>query len=475
MDNSNSEKRVWLLLVLPLALALLNLRFLWLQCFNPLDTSNPESMVVYFAERVANGQNLFLDFHKPPYILIQYTPFYYWLLGQTASWFNFSREGIFISGRIFTFGGSLLIGLLLYLRVRSDEEEIPAAASGSLFFLSSYILWPWAATNRPDVLGVLFSLAGFLLFVQFANSRIRWLSIGLFVLAFFTKQNFLSAPFSILFWLILDKRFKEAFLLAASFGILVLTILFAMDHSTGGLSTMNLLDPNWAAPLAFQNLRLVTLTFLQISPLVLMLAVAGGARKSWKQPESIYFAVSLSFAILTSSKLGSNVNYFIEPLSAACLLVPAGLRSMISLFRGPQRAFLIAAFLVLLIPSINFMSHSLNTLHFENETDIRRRVVELNGLLITDNPRFALISKQPFLLEPFPLSYMEKTGKWSSTDIVEKLRSQEIKLVVLTLPVENAFGWQGFKRLPIPVLGAIQKYYKYDGTLNGYHVYVPKN
>jgi Dolichyl-phosphate-mannose-protein mannosyltransferase len=474
MENSKTERRLWLILLLPIALAVLNLRYLWIQCFNPSDTSNPESMVVFFAERVANGDGIFLDFHKPPYILIQYTPFYHWMLGQTARLFGFSREGIFISGRIFVFGCALLIGLLLYLRGRSEEEGVPAAASGALFFLSSYVLWPWAATNRPDVPGVLLSLAGFILYTQFRKSGLRWLSIPLFVLAIFTKQFFISAPIAIFLWLILEKKTKEAFLLAGSCALIVVAILFALDRSTDGLSTMNLIDPNSAAPFGWQNLRLVTLAFFQISPLPLMLAAAGAVHKGWRRPETIYFGVSLAFAILASSKLGSNMNYFIEPLAASCLLVPAGLRSMIDLFRGPRSAFLIAAFVVLLIPAINFMGHTLANLKFPNENAIQQQVTAAKGLIITDNPRFALISRQPFMLEPFPLSYMERAGKWDSSRITEMLRDHQIEMAVLTLPVENALGWQGFKRLPASVLGAIEKYYRLDRTIDGYYVYLPQ-
>jgi len=474
MENSKTERRLWLILLIPIVLAALNLRYLWIQCFNPSDTSNPESMVVFFAERVANGDALFLDYHKPPYILIQYAPLYHWMLGQTARLFGFNRDGIFISGRIFVFGCALLIGLLLYLRGRSEEEAVPAAASGAVFFLSSYILWPWAATNRPDVPGALLSLAGFILYTQFRKSWLRMLSVLLFVSAIFTKQFFISAPLSIFIWLMIEKKRKEAFLLAGSCAFLVALIFFAMDQSTVGLSTMNLIDPNSATPFAWQNLRLVTLAFFQISPLPLMLAAAGVALKGWKRPETIYAALSLCFAILSSSKLGSNVNYFIEPLAACCLLVPAGLRSMIDIFRGPRSAFLIAAFVVLLIPSINFMAHTLVSLKFPSETAIRQQVTDAKGLIITDNPRFALISRQPFLLEPFPLSYMEKTGKWSSSGITEMLENHKIEMVVLTLPVENALSWQGFKRLPVPVLGAIEKYYRYDRTVDGYYVYLPQ-
>ena len=474
MENLKAKKLFWLILILPLLLALLNLRFLWLQCFNPSDTSNPESMVVFFAERVASGKSLFLDYHQPPYILIQYTPFYHWLLGKAAGSFDFNREEIFIAGRIFLLGCTLVIGLLLYLKARSEEEEFPLAISGTLFFLSSYILWPWAVTNRPDMLGAFLTLSGFLLYTQFAKSPVRWLSVLLFVLAFFAKQSFISAPFAVFVWLIANRKLKEGFLLTAVCAFLVLGILIAMHQATSGLSTMNLVDPNTGAPIAFQNLRLITLTFLQLSPLPVILAVTGAAHKGWRRPETIYFLVSLSFAILTSSKLGSNVNYFIEPLAAGCLLVPGGLRSLINLHPGTPRVFLATAFLVLMLPSINFMAHSLIKLRFSQESYVRKQITELEGVIITDNPRFALMSHRPFLLEPFPLSYMEKTGKWSSKEIVEMLQKHEVELVVLTLPVENPLSWQGFKRLPEPVLAGIEKYYRYDGTLDGYHLYLPK-
>lgn len=474
MVNSKGDRLFWLILILPLLLALLNLRFLWLQCWNPSDTSNPESLAIFFVERVAEGKDLFLDYHQPPFNLLQYTPVYHLLLGKTARAFDLNREKIFIVGRIFTFGCTLLIGMLLFLRAGAEEKKFSIAASGALFFLSSYILWPWAVTNRPDILGVLFSLAGFLIYTKFASSPVRWFAVLLFVLAFFTKQYFLSAPFAIFLWLFADRKWKELILFSASYGLSILMILLAMHSATSGLSTLNLVEPNFGSPMKFQNVRLVTLMFLQISPLPIILAAVGVAIRGWRKPETIYFAVSFVYAILCTTKLGSNVNYFIEPLAVGCLLVPTGLRSLINSDGKSLRAFVAAAFLILLFPSINFMIHSLRTLHFSNERLVSKKVMETQGPIITDNPRFALISRKSFFIDPFPMSYLEKKGKWDSTRIVEMLQSGQIEMIVLTLPVENALSWQGFKRIPESILAAIQKYYRYEITLDGYSIYLPR-
>lgn len=474
MVNSKGERLFWLILFLPLLLVLLNLRFLWLQCWNPSDTSNPESLAVFFAERAADGEALFQDYHQPPFNLLQYTPLYHLLLGKTIRLFDLDREKIFIVGRIFTFGCTLFIGMILFLRARSEEVKFPIAASGALFFLSSYILWPWAVTNRPDMLGVLFSLAGFLIYTKFAGSSARWFGLLLFILAFFTKQYFLSAPFAVFLWLLADRKWKELILFSFFYSSSILVILIAMHFATSGLSTLNLVEPNIGAPMAFQNVRLVTLTFLQISPLPILLAAAAAVSRGWKKPETIYFVISFMYAILCTAKLGSNVNYFIEPLAAGCLLVPMGLHSLANSDHKSVRAFVAAAFLILLLPSINFMTHSLRTLHFSNERLVSQKVKETRGLILTDNPRFALISRQPFLIDPFPMSYLEKSGKWDSTRILKMLQDGQIEMIVLTLPVENALGWQGFKRIPVSILASIQRYYRYDVTLDGYFIYLPR-
>jgi hypothetical protein len=232
MESQSTGKYFWLILIFPLLLCLLNLRFLWLQCWNPTDTSNPESLAVYFAERVANHETLFLDYHKPPYNVLQYTPVYHLILGKTAAIFGLKREEIFVAGRLLTFGCTILIGLFLFLKTRSEEKQIPLAVSGAIFFLASYVLWPWAVTNRSDMLGVLFSLAGFLLYSYFPDKPARWFAILLFILAFFTKQYFLSAPFSIFLWMITERKWKQAIVMAFSFALPVILILVVMHWRT---------------------------------------------------------------------------------------------------------------------------------------------------------------------------------------------------------------------------------------------------
>jgi hypothetical protein len=153
--------------------------------------------------------------------------------------------------------------------------------------------------------------------------------------------------------------------------------------------------------------------------------------------------------------------------------MPAGLHSFAD--RKPGRQFLAAAFFVLLLPSINFMLHSLQTLRFPNEYFVREKVKNAQGLILTDNPRFAWLSRNALMIDPFPMSYLEKRGKWNSAELIDMLKEGKIEMVVLTLPVENALGWQGFKRIPASVLTAIQKYYQYKGTLDGYHIYMKKS
>ncbi len=472
MQEDGPGKEIWVVLLVAVLMAVLNVSYLWIQIKNPTDTSTPESQTVYMANRVAHGENLYLDYHGPPYNIAPYTPGYYFALGYAVRFLDVELESIFVLGRGMTFFCCLVIGLLIYLSSRFDGEHSVYAFTGSCLFLSSYILGPWGSTTRPDMLAITFTIAGLLICTRSSDKKLIF-SAPLFVLAFLTKQTCVSAPAAVFLHLLLQRERKNALLFAAAVAGPVAGILAIMHTSTSGLSTMNIIYGNMA-PMQFQNFRVVAGPFFQVAALPMILAAAAALSNSFRDIKSLYFLLALAQGLITCSRLGSSLNYFLEALAASCLLVPSGLRTMEGALKNLLRPVLPVLALVLLLPSILFLCYSVQEVRFQEMQSIRKLVLEAKGLVISDNSRLALLSRDSFFIDPFQLSYLEKAGKWNVQGLADLLRRHEIEYVVLSRPIEQPMTWQGLARLPDGVINAVRSDYVFLRLVDNYYVYVAK-
>jgi len=473
MQEGRPSKEIWIVLLVSALLAVLNVTYLWTQIWNPSDNTSPESQTAYNANRVAHGESIYLDYHRPPYNIAPYTPGYYLVLGMLVRYLNAAVESIFPLGRGISFFCCLLISLFLYLNSRFDGDHPAYSLTAGFLFLSSHILSLWGATTRPDLFTMSITIAGVLIYLRFSDNRAVLFSAPFFVLAFFAKQTALSAPIAGFLHLLFEKKWKNAFLFAAAVGGSVIAIFSVMHVSTAGLSTMNIVYGN-VAPMGFQNFRVLAGPFFQVAALPLILATAGVLSGSYRSFKSLYFMIAVAQGLITCSRLGSNQNYFIEPVAASCLLIAPGFRTLEDHLKSRLRPLLLVLTIVLLFPAILVMAHSVRDVQFPEDQSIRKLVLEADGLVITDNSRLALLGRDSFLIEPFQLSYMEKAGKWSAQGLVEMLHRHEIQYVVLMRPIEQPLTWQGMKRLPDGVIDAVKSAYRFSRLVDNHYVYVPR-
>jgi len=305
--------------------------------------------------------------------------------------------------------------------------------------------------------------------------------LPLFVLAFFAKLSYVSAPAGICLYQLMRRNWKESILFGGFYAISVISIIAAMDFTTHGLSTLNNITSNMGAPMRLFNVRIVSGNFLQQAPLAAILSFAGLAAITWKRLEGIYFILALFSAILSSAKLGSGVNYFLEPLMAGCLLVAPGIQAISRFIAQGDRAriyfrsLLAAVFWVLMIPPFNYLLQTLRNPWVPSETEVRQLVRAASGPVITENARLCLISRIPMLGDPFTLSALELRGLWSSRELVQMLQKHQIEYVILYSPIERPSTWQGFNRLPESVINTVRLEHRFLNVIDHHYVYVPKS
>lgn len=461
----------FLLLAVAVLLAILNLSHLWIQTSNPGETSNPESLFILNAVHLSEGKPLYTDFRRPPYNVTQYTPLHYAVLAVLKRTFELDVQQLFYWGRRLILTMALAIAGLIFWHGKKQTGSNAFSFIAACLFVGSYVLWPFACTNRPDVLAALLSI-GAVLVIMNNEKHGLYLAVPLLVLAFYAKQSFLSAPATIVLYLVLNRQFSRAFQFCTVYAVLTGLIWFLLHAASGGMSTFNLLDAN-IAPMKLQNVRLVTGLFLQTAALPLILSFSG-LTKDWRNHFiSVYFVVSLSLAILTSAKLGSNTNYFIEPLAAGCLLIPGALKRGLESV-AISRTLVAALFVVLALPQINFLAHTLNSLQLKRDESARKIAVEATGLVVSDNPRISLESRNPFFMDPYVYSYLEIQGKWESSELVSMIKNGKIQYLILHSPLDHPLTWQGVTRLPASVIQACSEEFRQANVADGYFIYVRK-
>ena len=471
-SSKTSEKYlIYFLFGLTIVVAALNLAHLWVQTSNPGETSVPESLFILHAQNLAEGKPLYTDFRRPPYNLTPYTPVYYFILAGVKNLFSLDVDQLFTRGRQLMIGFALILAVLIYWNSQRITANRNLSFLSALIFLGSYLLWPTACTNRADLPGVLFSIAGVLI-VAHCGKRGLYLSIPLFVLAFYTKQTLVSGLAATFLYLLVNKKYREAILFFALISFSIIVIWFGLHQLTGGMSTLNIVGSN-IAPMSFINVRLVTILAFQSATLVFILSFSGLKSQFWKNLPSIYFLLPLVWALFTSAKSGSSANYFLEPLAAGCLLIPEALRRNLQTM-SPSRTLLATIFAILILPQINFMVHSLKGINFQHDEKARKLASDAKGIVISDNPRISLASQHPFLVEPFPYSYLEKTGEWNSAELLSIVKQGRVEFFIMTNPFEHPMTWQRVTRIPTSVLKTANEEYKLAGRLDGYYIYVHK-
>ena len=458
--------------VLLLAVAAgLNMAYLWMQSSNPADTTYPESLTLHWIGQAAAGDTVYQDYHQPPFNPTPYTPVYYWTMGAVQRTFHLDVDATARTGRRLVLFCAALLAALAAWAVRNDGWEL-SAISGTIF-LGAPILWPWACSNRPDLLGCLLAMAGYLLCTRASGRTVRALSIPLLILAVFAKQTLIAAPLALVVHRCRERGAKAAAGLALQFILGIGAVAAALQWATGGLFLLNVWGIN-RNPLMLDAFATVGSAFLVTAALPLVLGLAGGLVRGWKNPDTLYFTMAFVFAAASAAKWGSNVNYFMEPLIVACLLIPAGLNWAFERLDLRGVVLFAAAAAIVALPQIHGRIASIRAVGFSDRSALRAFAAQARRPILTDDPRVGLWTSRPFMLEPFQLLCLEQAGRWSADQAVAMVRAGDFDAVILSVPLERHVNHQWHIRFPQRILEEIQASYVYSTRINGCYVYVPK-
>ena len=203
-----------------------------------------------------------------------------------------------------------------WLAFRLARRKIAGVLAVFVFFGSAFI-GRYGISARADMVALLLAFAGFVIFYRFRdNRRALILSAVLALLSFFYKQQFLGAPGAVFVYLVLEKRFRQAFefLFTVVAGGLILTAVFSF-----------LMFPHEAFLQHFIAYNRLPFDKHILLPEILMFAIPlfipllGSIDFLTQYPDKLfacYVGVSVGsyFLLLFSSGSGADTNRCLEPL-----------------------------------------------------------------------------------------------------------------------------------------------------------------
>jgi hypothetical protein len=467
----------------------------WQMVLFPYQLDYGEGPILQLALRVTRGQPLYPPLNAGyPYAIASYLPFYY-LLVALAAWITGPS---FLGGRLISCLAALVVAAVSGRMVWEKTRNRFAACATAGIVLAIPVFLVWSVLMRIDMVALACSIAGFHLFTR--GRRLP--GIILFALAVFTRWTNIAGIFAAFVGLLRERRWKTAIGWAAAQAGLILALVFgALLITKGGM---------------YEQLRWHTSTSLgkqwSWAQVLLLLSIAG---RNWP----VYYAASLLGAAwcaaraphrvlviyllgacaiyLTSGRVGSTFNYFLEPLALGTVAVGvfmgevmggreapgAGLAAARYARWRPLMLGIAGALALQMVWTDRHLPYTISLLRPEASGSAGRRVVELirdaPGMVICEDVGLnELAGKEP-PIDPFEFTMLSRAGAIDPSRVYRDVRAGRFPLIIFRFDARQVAGNQVnyaylFDRFPMQIIAGVLDRYELQEKTGPYHVYAPK-
>ena len=446
------------------------------------DNVHTESGYIMSAVRWADGQSLYSDFRKPPYLITPFPPLWYGLLLLAQRAGITTLDGLTFFGRALSMAALLGVMLLAYIWNRKRNFGIELSLLSPAFYLAIPLLIPMAIIARQDLPALFFSFLAVFIVTLRPSLGLAALAAIAAALAFLTKHSSIAAPIVIVIWLVLLRRWKHAAAFCLFWGLAVLPVLVYFQISSDHSMMMNLSGAKFG-PFGIRNMHDIVVNFMSSSGSQIMLAIFGfallGVSQKAEDPRDlllkIYFVVSLGLALFACGFANASANHFLESVLVWTLLIPVGMSKLEKSWQPEtaQAAGVFALSAVLLLPTLDVQFW--RTRH-ERPEDIRNLLTLVHGKrILTDVTYLGARSGNPGFLDPISLTFAERAKAWSSQPITQAVRDHNYELVILHWKVDDPrWSTVRYVRLPESMRTAINNNYALCFEAESYYFYGPR-
>jgi hypothetical protein len=477
-----AASRIWLVaqIVMCVIAGALLARYLWriadyywfaIRC--PYEIEYGEGILLQNAINIARSGAVYNDYHHYPYVVATYPPLYP-LIGAL---------GVKLTGISFAFGRAIsalaalgTAGLIWAMLRRAGIRPFGAALGAVLFIAAPIVCW-WGVVMRVDMTAVFLGVAG----VYCVLRGGRWLipAVAFMVLAVYTRQSQVApvAAGVIYLWWIGQRR--NAIAVGASFAVMCIALFGALELISHGWFYQHVIVANQN----FWEMESLSYWWDYVFrgwpfPFVLGLGGAVIALGRWgvaagdvdtrashgRRLFGLYFVFAMLVS-LTAGKIGSTVNYFLEPLAAACLTTGVAYHWLSARVRFRYGKLLwVGAWLVLmsaptyllssdsprLVRAYNRLAETSGATWLAIKPDadqytpyrLSRRKTMLGGReavalirstkgdILSEDTGLLPIADRPILLDPHKMTSMFHDGTWDQRPLVTDIKRRRFALIL---------------------------------------------
>ena len=481
-----------LLIALGLARAGCYLVYAWAYLGSPLETYHLEAKMVLLADRAERGLTLYPSWWDYPHVTNFYGPLYFGLVGLIGRGFHAEIPGLFGIGRGISFAAGLATSLVV-AAITARRSGWGAGVAGGLLSVSIGAMVGFSVMTRPDLAAEFLGVIGF--FLAIGSSRYGSAMGGLvLILAIFTKQTaaiFLGA--AVLGWFA-EGNWRRGLTLGAGVALGVGAIV--------GLVTWKF-EPNFAGsllgdsqtPWSLWSWNLTMSRFVASSPDALFFPAVGlvlwsvGATGRREPALAVLAAVLLLTSVVTSAKLGSDMNYCLSLRVVECLAVGAlwqGWRRASGRWRPATLAVLALLGCLTAAPGVRiswqsaqaglrlnrFLSSSYGRAMRRYHQDIQATAADPQTRVLTDSGMLELYQGERAAFgDPFLFRIMVETGRIDPTLMRDRIDSGYYDLVVTTSELDEP-SYATFEfGLPMTLVERVRARYVRVGVEGGFFLF----
>ncbi|NJD59615.1 MAG: hypothetical protein FIA98_09485 [Anaerolineae bacterium] len=447
----------------------------------PFGADYGEAPLVDQARRIQDLSPLYkADLNQPPYVISNYPPLY----PAFVAVLNFvSRIPLFQAGRITSIMFALISGYIIGLFTnRLTGKRWFGVFSAALFLGQPYVLF-WSSLARVDLMALAFSLRGLWIRFRYKATLPSLILGGLcFLCSAFTRQTYLLAgPLAGFAWLWCIDR-KKALVFIISLSAAGLAIFGTINALTQGGFYINIVMSNinqyslahtlstsaqlfllWPVVL-FATLILVILTiFSRFAPSPT--EQIGLLRQPFVYSGLLFYTLGGLFSAFTIGKIGSNVNYLLELMSACAIWCGLGLGMIIHHKKTVQWAiFCLVAIQTIWVLANGYGLARMTSLDLwgkqPNSANLQEKVQTAvkDGVVLSDDYMdLIVLSDQAVYYQPFEYGELYNAGMWDPDALVSQIEKSEFPLIIIGgTTLYKDCCW------PMPVINALEANYQID-------------
>jgi hypothetical protein len=387
--------------------------------------------------RLASGGALYPDPSSPPYTVLVYTPGFFVVAAALVT------LGIepFFACRCLVLLSMLAAAVAIGWSGsrRTGWVALTVAAAVVLHPLQ----WPWSLVIRPDFSAILLSILAVVIVAAGGSRRRIELAAVLCAAAFLTKQTALAAPLSILVALLWRDR-RSALRFTVVYGAVTAISVIGLQILTGGQFLFHTVSAN-VNPFSTERALSFFVRFFQSSPMVAALLVVMGWDSVRNRRVTLFglYALASLAAAGSVGKIGSSMNYFLEPVMALGLWsahefpkhwVPRGRPS-----RVVVAGLCLAAVAVLSITSgierLTLLDEARGVLPLHRE--LVERIANISDPLVADDATLVVGAGKSVYFRPFIMSQLAESQLWDQGPFLTELEAGEVAMIIhRSAPVE---------------------------------------